>query len=190
MTPAEILGVEIKQYIGENLKTLVPRVLGKTGAAEITKGKISSRENSNWTEESFKEAILNKHGQKALDVVNKILKWATSHVSYVWYGKGEKHGSLVPTLLSKDRERYCFAIWTYGSIEIYFQYIKDKPPFNDEVKRRELLDKLNAIEGINIPLDKISKRPNIPLQMLYSEENLKAFLSVFDWYFQQIRPFV
>ena len=39
MTPAEILGIEIKQFVNNDLKTLVPRVLGLTSVAEITKGK-------------------------------------------------------------------------------------------------------------------------------------------------------
>lgn len=34
MDPAEVLGVEIKQYIGQGMKTLVPRVIGQTAEAE------------------------------------------------------------------------------------------------------------------------------------------------------------
>ena len=30
MDPAEVLAVEVKQFVGENLKTLVPRVVGQT----------------------------------------------------------------------------------------------------------------------------------------------------------------
>jgi hypothetical protein len=38
MDPAEVLGVEIKQYVGEGMKTLVPRVIGQTAEAEGKKG--------------------------------------------------------------------------------------------------------------------------------------------------------
>ena len=37
MSPAEVLGIEVKQYIGENLKTLVPRVVGLTEEAATKK---------------------------------------------------------------------------------------------------------------------------------------------------------
>src|SRR5262249_18990480 len=30
MSPTEVLGIEVRQYIGEDLKTLVPRVVGQT----------------------------------------------------------------------------------------------------------------------------------------------------------------
>jgi hypothetical protein len=38
MDPAEVLGVEIKQYVGEGMKTLVSRVIGQTAEAESKKG--------------------------------------------------------------------------------------------------------------------------------------------------------
>lgn len=38
MDPAEVLAVEIKQYVGGNLKTLVPRVIGQTVEAQQKKG--------------------------------------------------------------------------------------------------------------------------------------------------------
>src|SRR5215470_6528724 len=39
MDPAEVLAVEIKQFVGQgNLKTLVPRVIGQTAEAATKKG--------------------------------------------------------------------------------------------------------------------------------------------------------
>ena len=35
MDPAEVLGVEIKQYVGEGMKTLVPRVIGQTAEKRV-----------------------------------------------------------------------------------------------------------------------------------------------------------
>jgi hypothetical protein len=38
MSPTEVLGIEIKQYVGGgNLKTLVPRLVGQTEEARIQK---------------------------------------------------------------------------------------------------------------------------------------------------------
>ena len=37
MDPAEVLAIEVKQFVGENLKTLVPRVLGQTETARQKK---------------------------------------------------------------------------------------------------------------------------------------------------------
>ena len=37
MDPAEVYAVEVKQYIGEGLKTLVPRLVGQTAEAQRRK---------------------------------------------------------------------------------------------------------------------------------------------------------
>ena len=37
MDPAEVLAIEVKQFVGENLKTLVPRVVGQTESARRKK---------------------------------------------------------------------------------------------------------------------------------------------------------
>ncbi|GAA5506704.1 hypothetical protein [Novipirellula caenicola] len=42
MDPAEVLAVEIKHYVGQGIKTLVPRVIGQTAEAESRKGASGS----------------------------------------------------------------------------------------------------------------------------------------------------
>lgn len=45
MSPAEVLGVEVRQYIGDGgLRTLVPRVIGQTEQAKAKKRPRSSPE--------------------------------------------------------------------------------------------------------------------------------------------------
>ena len=49
MTPAEVLGVEVKQYVGGSHRVLVPRVIGATSAAVQTKRSRSKT----WTRSEF-----------------------------------------------------------------------------------------------------------------------------------------
>jgi hypothetical protein len=77
--------------------------------------------------------------------------------------------------------------YVYGRIEIQFQWLKEKPPFDDESKRFQLLERLNQVRSINIPPDAISKRPPIPLALLAVPEVMKPFLGVLDWVLQEIR---
>jgi hypothetical protein len=48
MDPAEVLGVEIRQYVGLDVKTFVPRVIGQT--AEAQQKKSVTREGHEWDE--------------------------------------------------------------------------------------------------------------------------------------------
>lgn len=59
------------------------------------------------------------------------------------------------------------------------------PPFDEEAKRRELLRRLNSIEGINLPSDSIDKFPKIRLELLKDTAALQKFLEVFDWIIQE-----
>ena len=52
MDPAEVLGVEIKQYVAGGIRTLVPAVIGQTEEAQQRKG-TGAGTNRQWDEETF-----------------------------------------------------------------------------------------------------------------------------------------
>jgi hypothetical protein len=56
MDPAEVLAIEVRQFVGENLKTLVPRVLGQTETARQKKH-VDRGGSRQWDEPSFFEAL-------------------------------------------------------------------------------------------------------------------------------------
>jgi hypothetical protein len=60
-------------------------------------------------------------------------------------------------------------------------------PFAEETKRLELLNRLNQIEGINLSVDSITKRPSIPLANFKDFAVLQEFLNSLDWVIQQIK---
>jgi hypothetical protein len=186
MDPVEVLAVEIKQYVGQSLKTLVPRVIGQTAEAQSRKagGATQARQ---WDEPSFFEALQARHGPEATGVARAILEWARPTTTQIWWGKGSRSGSYVPILNHKDRDHQLFAVWTYGTVEIYFYWYQYKPPFDSEEKRHELLKRLNAIEGISLPDEAIGKRPGIPLVTLSNDAALQEFLRIFDWVVREIR---
>jgi hypothetical protein len=61
-----------------------------------------------------------------------------------------------------------------------------KPPFNDELKRLEVLRRLNEIPGITIPDKAIDKYPSVPLSVLNNEAALNQFLETLDWFVQEV----
>jgi len=79
-----------------------------------------------------------------------------------------------------------FAVYTDGNVQIYFQAYQSRPVFKDEAKRLELLNKLNAIEGVSISPDKITKYPSIRLSVLENENSLKQFFAVYEWFIEQV----
>jgi len=107
-------------------------------------------------------------------------------VTRVWWGEGKRNGSFVPILTHKDVDHQLFAVWTGGGLEVYFYWYQYKQPFDSEEKRRELLRRLNAIEGVSIPEDAINRRPSIALDVLEENNRLDRVLEVFEWVITEI----
>jgi len=186
MDPAEVLAVEIKQYVGQGLKTLVPRVIGQTVEAERKKG-ATGREEKQWDEVSFLDALTQRRGATEAGAARAILDWAKKSNLRLWWGKGAKDGSFFPMLDYKGQGNSIISVWTYGRIEVQFQWMKERLPFDAEAKRLELRDRLNKIPGVDIPADAITLRPRILLSALTDKAALAQFLAVLDWFVQEVR---
>src|SRR6266404_920713 len=80
---------------------------------------------------------------------------------------------------------YPIALYSYyGQVEIRFQYMRE--PFDNPVKREELRQKLNDIEGVNLPSGR--QRPSIPIGTFSNDdEKLRRFLDVMDWCVHELR---
>jgi hypothetical protein len=187
MAPAEVWGVEIKQYVGPGgLKTLVPRVVGRT--AEAGRKKPAGGAGVTWTEARFFEELTASEGPPEVDLARDLLDWAKRNTSRIsWAGEGPA-GACYALLDHLGQEHYVFAVWTSGYVEIPFETMLARPPFQEEAKRLELLNRLNRVHpGVKIPRDKIAKRPRINLDALTHGAGLTNFLGVLDWYVGEIR---
>ncbi len=182
MAPAEVLGVEIKQYSNNDMRTLVPRVIGQTSIAQTKKSK---NEGIQWDIESFLENLESRNDSSYKPIVLKILEELKGKVSRFWFGKGVTMGSIVPVLEVGNFKNQLFAIWTAGHIEIYFQYYKK--PFNTIEQRKAFLEKLNMIDGISISDDKLNKRPSISLAIFKDPDKLQQFLDSVSWFISETK---
>ena len=171
MAPAEVIAVEIKQFVGEGIRTLVPRVLGKTAKAARKKGG-RKQPKVQWTEETFFQRLLAKNGPQKTQIAKQILEWAKQAFTEIWWGKGDT-GSYVPVFVHNGRRHQPIAVKLNGTVRIGFCWAKQKPPFDDDAKRKELLAKFNAVDGINLPEESINGKPTVPLESLSSEDQYR-----------------
>jgi hypothetical protein len=185
MDPAEVLAIEVKQFVGEHLKTLVPRVLGLMETARQKKV-VGSGETRQWDEASFFDALLERRGQQEVVVARRLLEWAKERSLRVGWGQGTKDGSFFPMYDNKFGKNFLFSVWTYGTVELQFQHMR-QPPFSDEGKRKELAARLTTIPGVSIPDGSLNKRPSFKLGLLADKSSLATFLEAFDWVLGETR---
>ena len=182
MDPAEVLAVEIRQFTGGSLRTLVPRVLGRTATAEQKKNVSPEGDGKRWDEESLLAELELKYGPAASQVARRLFEWAKIHMPEEFWG----YGSFIPGLIHNGIWHQLFGVWSYGRVDVRFQYMKNNPPFDDEGLRKQLLDRLNAVPGIHLPEDAATRRPGIPLTTLANENTFNGFVAVLDWFVERV----
>ncbi|CAN5909468.1 hypothetical protein BH23ACT11_BH23ACT11_26790 [soil metagenome] len=184
MDPAEVLAVEIKQYMGGGMKTLVPRVIGQTEEAQQKKsGGAGGSDRSD--EETFYKKLAASQGNDEVAVVREIQEWARQDKlpRFEWRSTGRRE-TFEPCLDHKG-PRFPLKFGADGKVAVTFGWLSS--PFGDEKKRKELLQRLNEIPHIDISADRINGHPTFPLSALNDEAALKDFLEVFDWFVHEVK---
>jgi hypothetical protein len=182
MDPAEVLALELRQFQGEGLRTIVPMLYGQTEKAQQKNPGQPARQ---WDETSILAEIELRHGAEGLRIAQQIIEWIKKETDRTWFGRGSKDGSVGSTVSVNGSQSYPIALYSYyGQVEIRFQYMRE--PFDNPVKREELRQKLNDIEGVNLPSGR--QRPSIPIGTFSNDdEKLRRFLDVMDWCVHELR---
>ncbi|MFN6461492.1 MAG: hypothetical protein RMZ41_006540 [Nostoc sp. DedVER02] len=176
MNPAQVLAVEIKQYVGQGLKTLVPRVIGQT-----KKTLIPPLEKRQWNALSFMKEVEIKYSPEAAKVASLIIEWATLQALQIQWGTGRSHGSFVPKFNYKGKNRTFFRVWSNATVEICAY----EPPFDLGEKKAELLTRFQSVVGTAISINPYCWY--IPFSALNDEMVLRQFLEVLVWAIREIK---
>ena len=182
MQPAEVLAVELRQYEGQGLKTLVPLVLGQTQEATAKKGGAlrGPQPKRLWDGPAIVAEIETKHGPEIARVADAIFAWCRDRADEVRFTDRQDWGWFTPVFRRDGADYVPFRVWTDGSIAITFQYLLETPLYGPDAPRRALFDRLNALPGVKLPDSALTRRKHVPLQVLAEGAALAAFLAVMD----------
>jgi hypothetical protein len=184
MTETEVLAIEVKQYVDEDgfQQTIVPRVVGQTEAARLAKGRPDPRA---WDRESILAEIAAQRGEPEALVARRVFAWVDERGDLRSYFGSGKAGSFQAGLQKGNAYLFPFVLYTYGRMEVQFQFIRRRPPFDDIGLREQLRQKLDAIPRVDVPPDALDRRPPISLANLTRQATLDQVLAAFDWAFEQ-----
>ncbi len=189
MSETEVLALEIRQFAGEKLKTLVPRVYGQTANA-LRSTSRDKRERRKWDERSFFQELESRGERDSIRISERILEWAKTEGLRVWWGEGSKDGSFYPIMEKDGATHYMVGVRTgykKGYIQLPLREMSHREPFASEAKRQEFINRLNNIPGIYIAAKDIGKYPRFPLSVLADKSAMMHFLETLDWLIQEIR---
>lgn len=180
MDPAEVLAVEVSRYQGGGKSAVVPVLLGNTAEAQGRK-KVGTRATRQWDRASFLSAMRERNGEETTRVAEELMRWAEEAIGPLEWGKGVRDGSCYPRIERGSGIVWPFGLWTYGTVEINFQYLKSRAPFEPREAREELLKRLNAIDGVRLRPDAIDRRPSFDIALLADATQRARFCEIFSW---------
>ncbi|WP_017591334.1 DUF262 domain-containing protein [Nocardiopsis potens] len=104
-------------------------------------------------------------------------------------------GAISCRLFTWDRESSPEIRWPlvlypgHGTVEVVFQHLRTRPPFNDVELRREFLKRLNSVPGIDLPEESLDRRPGFPIGAL-AEHGITELCEVLDWFYRHCRTWL
>lgn len=180
MNPAEVLAIEIRQYVGTGVRTLVPNVIHSSKRVTTPPTSTSNK----WNHDSFFASLRERRDSEVVAIAKNILDWTPTHCPLLWWGEGMKDGSCFVGFAHENINYYPFSMWTYGRLEMQFKWLLRSIS-------REMIEalasRLNMISGVSIPPDSLTKRPAFEMSLLKERPQLSQFFDAMEWFIDQIK---
>ena len=141
-----------------------------------------SRPSRTWDKESFFLDLEKRNDGAVVAGARRYYDWSLEHLPKFSWGFGAKEGSFIPGRSINGVTHVPCIAYTYGSLEFQFSRVLKRSPFDSFDTRQEFLRRLNEVEGINIPPEKLDKRPSVSLSVLSRDQSWEQFLDVMKWF--------
>jgi hypothetical protein len=155
--------------VGEGLKTLVPRLVGQTAAAETRKRRASNGSARSWDENAFFAALAAGRDEQETAFARKLYAWAGERGWKHTFGTGSVEGTWLPALTRSEADYFPIVVRSSGVIRIRFQHLAATAAFAEAKVRLALLEQVNMISGAELGPEVIERNPSIPLSSLASD---------------------
>lgn len=80
-------------------------------------------------------------------------------------------------------------VYPSGAVEVVFQHLAVRPPFDDLALREELRVRLEDVPGVRIAKAKLQLRPSFPLEVLADEAGRLQVMDVLRWFLAAVESF-
>jgi len=182
----DITCMRVKPYkLGEEIVLDVQQLIPLPEAVEFqvrVREKDKLKRTKRWAQKPINEIwsdLEEKCTEEEFQVAKRINEWLQERVTEVF----PTANAFAPLLRVKNRDQFFFKVTTDGNIQLWFLYLANKLPFSDEALRRQLLEKINSIPGVNIEETRINGKPSFPIKLLVNKDSLQKFKDTFEWVF-------
>jgi len=184
MESVEVLAVELRQFVSDDLKTIVPTVYGHSPLSP--KRATALRK---WTEADLFAEFAQTLDEKELAIARAIYAWMVKGGRKVIFGTGKDYGSVYPLFKPNGISINPAYLSTDGSLWLQFASLDKKPVFGSIAARQALMQQFNAIKGVDLKDSDLTRYPSIPLRTIAQDpEGETKVLNALKWMEEQIEP--
>jgi len=140
MNPAEVLAIELRQFEGQGIKTIVPMVFGhsETGAEQ----RSASSTRAVWNERRFMEKLSEERPQAETRSARNIFEAMRASGGQIGFGSGVNTGSVHAVFKADGLSVKPAYLYTDGRLEMNLGGFRGKPIFDDvgrvDIQRRAI----------------------------------------------------
>lgn len=187
MRPAEVLAVEVVQYLNPNgIRTLVPQLVGATERARALKSSVPQKEPIE--ESEWLTSLEETKGAEARQGAQKAIEWLRSLGLDVAPTKSQD-ALCARFVLPDGRSAWPFFIRrSSGRIELSLGNIMNSTAFREEEARMRLLDRMkDQLPGVSISTTKANGWPSVPLQRLLDDSVWLPMMAIMNDVCEELR---
>ncbi|MCR9293458.1 MAG: hypothetical protein NXI32_12110 [bacterium] len=183
MDPAEVLAVEIKQFVSENLRTLVPKVIGQTVTAQAKRA-VRSTSSETINEEDYLEGFPADPPQR-LRFARRLIEWASATSTQMTFGRSSTSSAAFVAFQIGKKTVYPALLRDNGQLVFQMRFVaRHDPPFTEQKARDELQARLELIPGFDLRGGMMGL-PFIDVDQLADADYPQVF-SVLEWIEQKL----
>ncbi|MGC4857370.1 GmrSD restriction endonuclease domain-containing protein [Micromonospora sp. DT4] len=137
--------------------------------------------------ERFVEQVTALQGAAVATATHVVLDAWTTMGGTLLYGGGAETSCF---LMARGKEHELGNIWPMviyprGKVEVVFQHLGIRPPFDHVDLRDELRRRLNQLPGVKIAAAKLALRPHFPLEVLADADAREALVDHLIWFYDR-----
>lgn len=178
MSPAEVLAIEVRQYVGKGIKTLVPRVIGRTAEAEAIKPAVRTPSD----EASLMAALAERCSREGFHAFRRLLAFTKGVGGRIVPGTARSYPSVAGRVPVAGREVTvwnCYAIPTNPTIEIGFDFMQSKGISPESL--HSFAQRLRAVPSIaaritDLEEKQFRKRPSLSISRVLAEPETELLI--------------
>lgn len=178
MAQTEVLGVELKLFRTDQFKTLVPRLVGQTEKAKQRKSSVSRGLARPWDEVAFLNAIDPNPDSDVRVTAKELIDWMDSY-GKLDYREAKTRGTLRSFVICRGKEITPLCVCTDGKLYVSVWWLRDAS--GSETLIREFSERLNKIDGMNIPADWRPGEHWMTLPSLVEANRFELLKSAIQW---------